>query len=60
MTSELGLSDHTASPDFVVVSFYKMSGFSTGHGAMIVKTELGPRLNKKYFGGGTVSAISSD
>ncbi|KAK3817434.1 MAG: pyridoxal phosphate-dependent transferase [Benniella sp.] len=60
MTSELDLSDHATSPDFVVVSFYKMFGFPTGLGAVIIKTELGPKLNKKYFGGGTVSAIASD
>ncbi|KAI7818532.1 pyridoxal phosphate-dependent transferase [Gamsiella multidivaricata] len=60
MTSELDLSDHAASPDFVVVSFYKMFGFPTGLGAVIVKTELAPKLRKKYFGGGTVSAIASD
>jgi len=31
MTSELDLSNHAISPDFVVVSFYKMFGFPTGH-----------------------------
>ncbi|KAF9939676.1 hypothetical protein BGZ65_009769 [Modicella reniformis] len=60
MTSELDLSDHAGSPDFIVVSFYKMFGFPTGLGAVIVKTELGSKLRKKYFGGGTVSAIASD
>ncbi|ORZ06286.1 pyridoxal phosphate-dependent transferase [Lobosporangium transversale] len=60
MTSELDLSDYSASPDFVVVSFYKMFGFPTGLGAVIVKTELAPKLRKRYFGGGTVSAIASD
>lgn len=60
MTSELDLSDHAMSPDFVVVSFYKMFGFPTGLGAVIVKTELASKLRKKYFGGGTVSAIASD
>ncbi|KAG0208544.1 hypothetical protein BGX28_000548 [Mortierella sp. GBA30] len=60
MTSELDLSDHASSPDFVVVSFYKMFGFPTGLGAVIVKTELADKLRKGYFGGGTVSAITSD
>ncbi|KAI1300079.1 hypothetical protein EDD11_006324 [Mortierella claussenii] len=60
MTSELDLSNVGSSPDFVVVSFYKMFGFPTGLGAVIVKTELSPKLRKKYFGGGTVSAIASD
>ncbi|KAG0020071.1 hypothetical protein BGZ80_004835 [Entomortierella chlamydospora] len=60
MTAELDLSDYSKSPDFIVVSFYKMFGFPTGLGAVIVKTELGPKLRKGYFGGGTVSAITSD
>ncbi|KAG0379282.1 hypothetical protein BGX24_001040 [Mortierella sp. AD032] len=60
MTAELDLSDHSSSPDFVVVSFYKMFGFPTGLGAVIVKTELADKLRKSYFGGGTVSAITSD
>lgn len=60
MTAELDLSDHPSSPDFVVVSFYKMFGFPTGLGAVIVKTELANKLRKSYFGGGTVSAIASD
>ncbi|KAG0249280.1 hypothetical protein BG011_009442 [Mortierella polycephala] len=60
MTSELDLSDLQSSPDFVVISFYKMFGFPTGLGAVIVKTELADKLRKRYFGGGTVSAIASD
>lgn len=60
-SSDLDLSDLEASPDFVVVSFYKMFGFPTGLGAVIVKTELADKLRKdRYFGGGTVSAIASD
>jgi molybdenum cofactor sulfurtransferase len=60
-SSDLNLSDLEASPDFVVVSFYKMFGFPTGLGAVIVKTELADKLRKdRYFGGGTVSAIASD
>ncbi|KAF9959806.1 hypothetical protein BGZ72_008724 [Mortierella alpina] len=59
MTSELDLSDIASSPDFVVVSFYKMFGFPTGLGAVLVKTELADKLRKRYFGGGTVSAITS-
>ncbi|KAF9583987.1 hypothetical protein BGW38_007940 [Lunasporangiospora selenospora] len=60
MTSELDLSDLAASPDFIVISFYKMFGLPTGLGAVIVKTKLQNLLRKRYFGGGTVSAITSD
>ncbi|KAG0047335.1 hypothetical protein BGZ83_007586 [Gryganskiella cystojenkinii] len=60
-SSDLDLSDVDSSPDFIVLSFYKMFGFPTGLGAVIVKTELADKLRKdRYFGGGTVSAIASD
>ncbi|XP_064644455.1 molybdenum cofactor sulfurase-like [Lineus longissimus] len=41
-------------PDFVVLSFYKMFGFPTGIGALIVKKTNAHLLQKAYFGGGTV------
>ncbi|KAK8940628.1 Molybdenum cofactor sulfurase [Platanthera zijinensis] len=43
--------------DFVVCSFYKMFGFPTGLGALIVQNEAARILKKKYFGGG--KALSS-
>ncbi|KAF9160599.1 hypothetical protein DFQ26_005362 [Actinomortierella ambigua] len=60
MTSALSLSDLDTAPDFMVVSFYKMFGFPTGLGCLIVKTEHRDLLLKqRYFGGGSVSAIAS-
>ena len=56
-TSPLDLSTVTA--DFVVMSFYKMFGFPTGIGALIIRRECAPLLHKSYFGGGTVSAYSA-
>ncbi|CAF0712368.1 unnamed protein product [Brachionus calyciflorus] len=50
-------------PDFLVVSFYKIFGFPTGIGALIVRktNEIKNCLNcKKYFGGGTVSVALID
>lgn len=58
-TNPLDLSDVDA--DFVTVSFYKMFGFPTGIGALIVRADAGKALKHKcYYGGGTVlSTISS-
>ncbi|XP_048728647.2 molybdenum cofactor sulfurase-like isoform X2 [Ostrea edulis] len=56
-TSPLDLAVHK--PDFVTLSFYKMFGFPTGLGALLVKNSSAPLLKKTYFGGGTVSASSA-
>lgn len=46
--------------DFVVCSFYKIFGYPTGLGALIVKNEAASLLNKTYFSGGTVAASIAD
>lgn len=46
--------------DFVVISFYKMFGYPTGIGALIVKNEAAKLLRKTYFSGGTVAATIAD
>uniref|UniRef100_A0A0E0E571 Molybdenum cofactor sulfurase n=1 Tax=Oryza meridionalis TaxID=40149 RepID=A0A0E0E571_9ORYZ len=46
--------------DFVVCSFYKIFGYPTGLGALIVKNEAANLLNKTYFSGGTVAASIAD
>ncbi|XP_019341286.1 molybdenum cofactor sulfurase isoform X2 [Alligator mississippiensis] len=53
-TSPLDLTVHTA--DFVAISFYKIFGFPTGLGALLVNNEIAPFLRKIYFGGGTAAA----
>ncbi|XP_037661814.1 molybdenum cofactor sulfurase isoform X2 [Choloepus didactylus] len=53
-TSPLDLSAHPA--DFVPVSFYKIFGFPTGLGALLVNNRVAPLLRKVYFGGGTAAA----
>ena len=60
-TSPLDLSKYK--PDYVVLSFYKMFGFPTGLGALLIRkspstAELAK--NKAYFGGGTIGAILYD
>ena len=43
------------SPDFVVMSFYKMFGYPTGVGCLLVRNETLPLLKRPWFGGGTVN-----
>ena len=40
--------------DFCCISFYKIFGFPTGIGALIVRNDSLKYLKKRYFGGGTV------
>ncbi|KAF1318396.1 Molybdenum cofactor sulfurase, partial [Globisporangium splendens] len=54
-THKLDLSNHK--PDFVVCSFYKMFGYPTGLGALLVQKTVLPLLQKVYYGGGTVQSI---
>jgi molybdenum cofactor sulfurtransferase len=42
------------------MSFYKMFGFPTGLGALLVRNDVTTLLDKHYFGGGTVDAIAYD
>ncbi|KAM7349739.1 molybdenum cofactor sulfurase [Cochliomyia hominivorax] len=42
-------------PDFFCVSFYKMLGYPTGVGALIVSKRGQEVLRKQYYGGGTVN-----
>lgn len=45
-------------PDFVCFSFYKIFGYPTGLGALLIKNCCADVLNqKKYFGGGTVDVV---
>jgi selenocysteine lyase/cysteine desulfurase len=42
-------------PDFVTVSFYKMFGYPTGVGCLLVREDAMTRLVRPWFAGGTVS-----
>ncbi|GAA0147305.1 hypothetical protein LIER_07040 [Lithospermum erythrorhizon] len=46
--------------DFVVISFYKIFGYPTGLGALLVRNEAASVMRKTYFGGGTVAASIAD
>ncbi|KAM3862992.1 molybdenum cofactor sulfurase [Diretmus argenteus] len=45
--------------DFIPISFYKMFGFPTGLGALLVRNDTAAILKKTYFGGGTAAAYLS-
>jgi selenocysteine lyase/cysteine desulfurase len=55
-TSRLDLS--MWQPDFVALSFYKMFGYPTGLGALIVRRRALERLRRPWFSGGTVVAAT--
>jgi molybdenum cofactor sulfurtransferase len=46
-------------PDFVPVSFYKLFGYPTGLGALLVRKEAARQLNKVYFGGGRCAMLQN-
>jgi len=58
-TSKLDLKK--VHPDFVSVSFYKIFGYPTGIGCLLVRKEKFDILKKRWFAGGTVTyaAVSS-
>ncbi len=55
-TSVLDLKE--VKPDFVSVSFYKIFGYPTGLGCLLVKKDKFLKLQKPSFFGGTVSMVS--
>jgi selenocysteine lyase/cysteine desulfurase len=46
-------------PDFMSLSFYKMFGFPTGVGALIIRHDMIHKLQRPWFGGGTVRFVSA-
>jgi selenocysteine lyase/cysteine desulfurase len=45
----------TVTPDFVALSFYKMFGYPTGVGCLLVRNATLQELRRPWFGGGTVN-----
>ncbi len=45
-------------PDAACVSFYKVLGFPTGIGALLIRNDLLEKLEKAWFAGGTVRGVS--
>ncbi|GAX85250.1 hypothetical protein CEUSTIGMA_g12670.t1 [Chlamydomonas eustigma] len=57
-TSPPDLSAHPV--DFLVLSYYKIFGYPTGLGALVVRKDALRLLRQPYFAGGTVLAVSAD
>lgn len=55
-TNRLDLSQYK--PDFVSLSFYKMFGYPTGLGCLLVRKEALAKLRRPWFAGGTILAVS--
>lgn len=55
-SSRLDLTEHQ--PDFVSLSFYKMFGYPTGLGCLLIHKKSFHLLDKKWFSGGNVSMVS--
>lgn len=56
-TSVLDLGKYK--PDYVTLSFYKIFGFPTGIGCLLIKKSSFEKLQKKWFAGGTVRLASA-
>lgn len=54
-TSQFSLAN--ADVDAMAVSFYKMFGFPTGVGALVVKKSFLTQLRRPWFAGGTVDVV---
>ncbi len=55
-SDELDLSVYK--PNFVSVSFYKIFGFPTGIGCLLIHKESFEKIQKPWFAGGTVSLVT--
>lgn len=45
-------------PEFLIISWYKLFGFPTGVGCLVVKKEALSRLVRPWFSGGTIQAVT--
>jgi selenocysteine lyase/cysteine desulfurase len=45
-------------PDFVPISFYKLLGYPTGVGCLLVRNRALAKLRRPWFAGGTIVAVS--
>jgi molybdenum cofactor sulfurtransferase len=55
-TSRLDLG--VVKPEFVAISFYKMFGYPTGIGALLVRKAVFQKMKRPWFAGGTVNFAS--
>ena len=51
---------HSCLVHLQALSYYKIFGYPTGLGALLVRRDVLPLLRKGYFGGGTVAVSLAD
>jgi len=56
-TTPLDLSVHK--PDFVTMSFYKIFGYPTGIGALLMRKKMFGVMQRPWFAGGTIKFVST-
>jgi molybdenum cofactor sulfurtransferase len=61
-TTEININ-HTLAyadrPHFICLSMYKIFGYPTGCGCLVIRRDAAQRLQKRYFGGGTVLSAAA-
>jgi len=57
-TAKLDLGPNGIKPEFVIASWYKVLGYPTGVGCLIAKREALARLERPWFSGGSVQAVT--
>lgn len=55
-TTKLDLKE--VQPEFVTMSFYKIFGYPTGLGCLLIRKTVFNKLHKPWFAGGTVDVVS--
>jgi selenocysteine lyase/cysteine desulfurase len=55
-TTPIDLSKYPV--DFMAISFYKMFGYPTGAGCLVMRKTAASKLQRPWFGGGTVDLVS--
>ena len=53
-----GLDLGVVKPEFVAISFYKMFGYPTGIGALLIRKAVFQKMKRPWFAGGTVNFAS--
>jgi selenocysteine lyase/cysteine desulfurase len=55
-TSQINLRKYPV--DFMAISFYKMFGYPTGMGCLLMRKEVSGKMQRPWFGGGTVEMVT--
>jgi selenocysteine lyase/cysteine desulfurase len=53
-----GLDLSVIKPEFIAISFYKMFGYPTGIGALLIRKAVFQKMKRPWFAGGTVNFAS--